>query len=264
MVYTVGMSENEQGSQTITAIERAANVLLLFTEADRADLGVTEISNELGLSKAVVHRILNSLRVKGLVEADDETHRYSLGPAAVALGLTYLNQIDVRSIARPIIRDLSAKTNETATLSLRSGSERMYIDQVTPPREVKMEVILGHPYPLHAGSSSKVILAHLDPREIEEYLTHDLLALTDATITDAARLRDDLAKIRADGYAVSYGERRSDAGSVAAAVLDHEQRPVASMSLCGPAERFRDEVPEAVELIADAAGRVSQLMGFRA
>ena len=104
------MGTSDNGSQTITAIERAANVLLLFAETDRRDLGVTEISNELGLSKAVVHRILNSLRVKELVEADEETHRYSLGPAAVALGLTYLNQIDVRTIAPKVPGTSSACT----------------------------------------------------------------------------------------------------------------------------------------------------------
>ena len=257
------MGTNDNGSQTITAIERAANVLLLFAETDRTDLGVTEISNELGLSKAVVHRILNSLKVKELVEADEETHRYSLGPAAVALGLTYLNRIDVRTVARPVIKELSDATNETATLSIRSGAERIYIDQVTPAREVKMEVVLGHPYPLHAGGSSKVILAHLPQDEVEEYLTHELLALTDATITDAGALRDELGSIREQGFAVSYGERRSDAGSVAAAIFDHERRPIAAMSLCGPAERFREEVPEASELIVGAAGRVSELLGYR-
>ena len=263
MRYTGSMSESDQGTQTITAVERAATVLLLFAESDRTDLGVTEISNELGLSKAVVHRILNSLKGYALVEANEGTHRYSLGPAAVALGLTYLNRIDVRTLARPIIRDLSDETDETATLSIRSGSERIYIDQVTPGREVKMEVVLGHPYPLHAGGSSKVILAYLPDSDIDEYLNHELPALTDATITDTAELRTELRQIREQGFAVSYGERRSDAGSVAAAIFDHERQPIAAMSLCGPAERFRAEVPEATELIVGAAKRVSQLLGYR-
>ncbi|MGI9667232.1 MAG: IclR family transcriptional regulator [Acidimicrobiia bacterium] len=257
------MTETDQGTQTITAVERAANVLLLFAETDRADLGVTEISNELGLSKAVVHRILNSLKANDLVESNEGTHRYSLGPAAVALGLTYLNRIDVRNVARPIIRELSNTMDETATLSILSGSERIYIDQVTPAREVKMEVVLGHPYPLHAGGSSKVMLAHLPLNEIDEYLNNDLSALTDATITDTGELREELSQIREQGFAVSLGERRSDAGSVAAAVFDHEGRPVAAMSLCGPAERFANEVPEASTLIVNASRRVSQLLGYR-
>lgn len=255
------MLETEPTGQTITAIERAANVLLLFTEADTNDLGVTEISKELELSKAVVHRILNSLRVKGLVEINESSHRYSLGPAAVALGLTYLNRVDVRTLARPVMRELTDQTDETATLSIRAGNERIYIDQVTPMRDVKMSVQLGHPYPLHAGGSSKVILANLPNDEIMAYMEHGLSQVTERTITDTKKLLAELTDIREQGFAVSYGERQSGAGSVASPVFDHEGHPVAAMSLCGPVERFQTEVPEATELIVDAASRVSTLMG---
>jgi len=257
------MDENEKVGQTITAIERAANVLMLFAESDTTTLGVTEISNALGLSKAVVHRILNSLRVKGLVEVNEDSRRYSLGPAAVALGLTYLNRVDVRTMARPVIRDLSELTEETATLSIRAGNERIYIDQVTPFRDVKMSVQLGHPYPLHAGGSSKVILAFLPDEQIAEYIEHGLRQVTDHTVTDPAKLRSELAEIRSNGYAVSFGERQSGAASVASAVFDHEGLPIASMSLCGPEERFKEEVPEASDLIVKAAARVSTLMGHQ-
>ena len=146
------MTEKPRG-QTIATVERAADVLNAFTDLDGADTGVTELSERLGLSKAVVHRILSSLRVKGLVELDEDSRRYSLGPASLSLGLTYLQKIDVRDEARTFLRDLSDETNETATLSVRRGNMRMYVDQVTPSREVKMIVQLGHPFPLHAGAS---------------------------------------------------------------------------------------------------------------
>ena len=85
----------ESKPQTIGAVERAADVLNAFTELDGATAGVTELSERLGLSKAVVHRILASLRDRGFVALDERTRRYSLGPASLALGLAYLQQIDV-------------------------------------------------------------------------------------------------------------------------------------------------------------------------
>lgn len=250
--------------QTITAVERTAEVLTAFARADSQTLGVTEIAHDLGISKAVVHRILNSLRAKGFIEIEPESRRYLLGPTALAVGLAFLRHVDVRELARPILRELSEKTQETATLSIRSGWNRIYIDQVTPSREVKMTVPLGRSFPLHAGSSSKSLLAYLPPEEIDEYLAiADFEALTELTITTPDRLRNELGEIRSKGYAVSLGERQSGAGSVATAILDHSERPIASMSLCGPVERFRSEVQEAAVLIVEAAHRLSRLMGSR-
>ena len=248
--------------QTIVTVERAADVLNAFTDSDGETLGVTELSQHLGLSKAVVHRILASLRGRGFVEVDEITRRYSLGPSALALGLTYLQKIDVRDRARGALRELSDVTNETATLSVRRGDVRMYVDQVTPPREVKMTVQLGHPYPLHAGGSSKVFLAHLSDPEIDGYLEHTLDRLTDLTIVDPVAIRVELVTIRKQRYSVSFGERQEGAGSVAAPILDHEGRPAAVISVCGPVERIRLEVGEIAPLLLEVTGRLSRQLGW--
>lgn len=250
-------------TQTITSIERAADVLTLFTKAGAPTLGVTQIARELGLSKAVVHRILTSLRGRDFVEIDEETRRYSLGPAALALGLTRLQRVEVRDLARPVLRELSRTFDETATLSIPAGDARMYIDQVLPDREVIMTVQLGHPFPLHAGSSSKALLAFLGEAQIERILAGALPALTASTVTDPAELRADLADVRRRGYAASAGERQADAASVAAAILDHEGTAVASMSVCGPADRFAERMDEAAAQVRAAAARISEQLGYR-
>jgi DNA-binding IclR family transcriptional regulator len=257
------MSDDASG-QTITAVERTARVLKAFSNASMPTLGVTEISQQLDISKAVVHRILNSLRVQGFIDIDPTTRRYMLGPASLAVGLAFLRNVDVRDLARPVLRELSDQTQETATLSIKSGWQRIYIDQVTPAREVKMTVDLGRPFPLHAGSSSKALLAHLPVEEIDTYVSVvGLHALTDLTITDASQLKEELAKIRDVGFAASSGERQSGAASVAAAILDHDGHPIASMSLCGPAERFQSEVEAAANVVVAASRSISQQMGYR-
>lgn len=250
--------------QTITAVERTALVMNAFAQTDNQTLGVTEISNDLGISKAVVHRILNTLRSQNYITIDPVTRRYSLGPAALELGLAFLRHVDVRDIAKPMLQELSDKTQETATLSIRSGTHRLYIDQVTPAREVKMTVVLGRSFPLHAGGSSKAILAHMEPDEIQSYVSEvGLESLTESTITDSDRLMKDLARIRRLGYASSVNERQAGAASVAAPVFDHSGGPVAAISLCGPAERFQDEADEAAALIVAAGKQLSERMGYR-
>jgi IclR family acetate operon transcriptional repressor len=251
-------------STTIGSIERATAVLRLFIDMPGPSLGITEIATALGLSKAVVHRVVTSLRDAQLLESDAESRRYRLGAGSLALGLAYLDRVDVRTLARPELERLSQATHETATLSVRHGHQRVYIDQVTPATEIRMTVAIGQPYPLHAGSSSKAFLAYLTQAEQEAYLSaRPLEALTDATIVDRAELEKELALIRERGYARSFGERQAGAASVAAPVLDHQGRPVAAVSVCGPWERFRHHCDEAAVQLLAATRDLSARLGYR-
>lgn len=253
----------EQGGKTIAAVERAADVLSLFAQSERATLGVTEIAQELHLPKAVVHRILTSLRGREFVELDADSRRYRLGPTALALGTRYLDRIDIRELARDAMRRLSDRTGETATFSIRHDSSRVYIDQVTPNREVKMTVLLGQPFPLHAGGSSKAFLAFLEAEAQEDYLrNHELTSMTPRTVTDPEKLRRELATIRRQGYATSLGERQAGAGSVAAPILDRSGHPVAVMSVCGPVERFSGEVKTVAPLLLAETQALSAKLGY--
>ncbi|WP_326552088.1 IclR family transcriptional regulator [Micromonospora sp. NBC_01813] len=250
-------------SATIAAVERAADVLLLFGRMPGDDLGVTEIADELGLSKAAVHRVLASLRGRGLISLDESTRRYSLGLEALRLGLRYLERIDVRHMGRPYLQELRDRTNETATLSVLAGSrQRMYVDQVTPAREVIMSVNLGEPYPLHAGASSRAFLAFLPAAQVEEYLASSKLeAVTALTVTDVQQLREELAQVRTQGWARSAAERKEGAASVAAPVFGHDGVPLAVVSVCGPMERFSDEFELCRDAVLDVAARFSERCG---
>jgi IclR family transcriptional regulator, acetate operon repressor len=264
----IDVTPRENGSQSIAAVDRALDVLLLFGRAarmghsGRTDLGVTEVSGELGLSKAAVHRILTSLRSRDLVVVDDRTRRYSLGPSALGLGRAYVAGLDVRSMAAEELAWLSNRSQETASLSIRVGDARIYVDQVVPDREVRMEVPLGLPYPLHAGAASKAFLAFFTEKELDRYLSENgLPAVTEATITDGDRLRSDLEETRSRGFATSAGERIAGTTSVAAPVLDPDARPVAVVCVSGPSERFTAGVGDCSRLVLEASHRLSTRMG---
>lgn len=246
---------------TVTTVDRALDVLMLFVVRENRTLGVTEIAQSLGLSKAVVHRMLSSFRSKGFLDIDDDTHRYRLGPNALFLGLAYMDRIEVRDLARPMLENLSGATKETSTLSIRSGFSRVYVDQVTPDRDVKMVVQLGKPWPLHAGASSKAFLAFLDQEEIDEYLSRKLERLTPLTITQPKALREEIAAIRRAGYAMSMGERLEGAGSVAAPVLDREGKPAVVVSVSGPVERMKKGIDRAANLLVKATEELSRRLG---
>ena len=245
-------------------MERAADILQLFVDSDAPDLGVTEIGRYLGLSKTVVHRLLASLRVKGFVILDEKTHRYRLGTASLLLGLAALERLDTRQLARPAMDELSAKTDETAILSIRSGDFRINVEQVVPAREVKMTVRIGHPVPLHAGAASKALLAFMEDHEIDEYLARQpLKRFTAATPTDRRLLRQEITEIRSTRCAYSQQEHELGVSAVATPMFDHEGRVLAVMSLCGPSDRFSSTADKATQQLLEAAQSVSAELGHQ-
>lgn len=248
--------------QRVATIERALSVLDLIAASNQEDYGVTEIARELGLSKAVIHRVLTTLLAWDYLQVDGQTRRYRLGPKALVLGSAYLKQIDLRRLILPRLQELSDRTGETATFSLRNGASRMYVDQITPNREIKMSVAIGTSYPLHAGSSSKSFLAFLPQTDQDAYLRdHELTRLTGTTLSDADALRADLAAIRARGYAISLEERQAGAASVAAPILDRHGNPIAAISVCGPVERFRQQLDTVSPLLLAVCRELSRQFG---
>lgn len=244
------------------AAARVADVLLMFANGPDA-LGVSEIARELGLSKAVVHRILQSLASRSMVRTDPGTREYRLGPGAIALGARALRDFDLRAAARPTLRRLRDLTRETTTLSALLGNSRLYLAQYESPQEIKMTVPLGRPFPLHAGSSSRAMLAFLPPETVEQVISDGLRRLASETILDPDDLRRRLRETRASGYATSRGERQEGAGSVAAPVFGVDGEVVGSISVCGPVSRFDPEtVARYVPMVRSAAAEISSMLGW--
>ena len=247
---TIGAPTPESGTE---AASRVADVLLLFAGSPR-ELGVSEIARTLGTCKAVVHRIVRSLESRQLVIANRPGGTYTLGPAAAVLGARALQRFDFRSLARPILHRLQAETGETATVSALIGTSRVYLDQVVSLQEVKMTVELGRPFPLFAGASSKAVLAYASEMLRRQVMDGPLVRLTAATVIDRRRLEHELELVRADGVAVSFGERQAGSASVAAPVRGPAGEAIGAISVCGPADRFSPEAVLDCKPIVRAAG----------
>ncbi len=242
--------------------DRVAEVLSLFISGPAA-MGVSEVARELGLSKAVVHRIFRSLSKHGFLQEGADTRAYRLGPAAVALGARGLRDLDMRRAARPVLEELRDQTGETTTLSEVLGTQRVYLDQLESRHTIRMTVELGRLHPLYAGGTGKAILAFLDKDRRESVFRQGLTRLTDTTITDPGALMTELEQIVSRGFAVSIGERQHDAGSVAAPIFDSGGLAIGALSVCGPAGRFDSEaIARYARLVIAASARVSRVMGW--
>jgi DNA-binding IclR family transcriptional regulator len=240
---------------------RVLDVLLQFMATDDT-LGVSDLARNLGVSKAVVHRALQTLVSRGFVENEPVSRKYRLGAAAVLLGVRALRSSDLRAKSMPVLERLHVQTGETVTLSVRVPNGRVYLDQIISRKEMTMAVEVGPVFPLHAGSSSKCILAFLSPARQLEVLQDKLVALTDGTITDPAVLGHELELVRACGYATSEGERQAEAGSIASPIFGMDNSIVGAISVCGPKSRVtKDFVERIAPLVVAAADEISASIG---
>ncbi len=87
--------------------------------------------------------------------------------------------------------------------------------------------------------------------------------LTATTITSPDELRAELAKVRAQGYAIDICERENGLFGVAAPVRDVAGRVIATISFSGPAERINTPLlPAWIEVLRQSADQISSVFGW--
>ncbi|MDQ7829521.1 MAG: IclR family transcriptional regulator [Armatimonadota bacterium] len=238
------------------------DLLLAFVE-DGPELGITDLSRRLALPKATVHRLVEALVARDLLRRDPHTARYGLGLMAFRLGSAFLRALDVRQAALPVMQALARQTGETVNLNIVQSGHRVCIEKVESVQDVRHFVELGRPLPLFAGASGKVLLAHLDPPAVEAVLRQQVRPLTARTVTDRGRIREELARIRQRGYAVSAGERVDGASAVSAPVRNAQGEVVAGLTVSGPSYRFTPgRVRTLIPMVLEAAAAISRSVGY--
>jgi DNA-binding IclR family transcriptional regulator len=249
-----------QKPESMKTLAKTLSVLDLFTDV-HDEWRVTDISHKLALPVATTHRIVRSLKDHGYLQRTDRA-RYRLDERALNLGSRAVHTLDVRSALQPILRDLVEETAETVMLAVPDARRRCArcVDRVEATHSLRLSIDVGECTPLHAGAIAKTALAFLDARVVEDVLAHDLEPVGPATITDAAKLHDELELIRARSWAYSYEETDVGAWGVAAPVLTLGGNLVAVIGVIAPTARHSqlatDKLAAAIQLAAAHASRL--------
>jgi len=186
-----------------------------------------------------------------------------MGPKVLTWSAVYTSGLDIRDKARPALEELHRLTQETVNLYLLDGNERVCLDFIESPQRVRVVVQRGERMPLHAGSAGKAILAFLPPERVQQILAKPLERMTPNTITNRRKLLKELATIRAQGFAVSHGERFSDALGLAAPIFDANGKVVAALNVAGPVMRFTDaDIQKLAPKMMQLAMHISRALGY--
>lgn len=243
-------------------IDRVIDILETFTWLG-PELGVGDITRALGLKKATAHRLLASLRRRGIVAQDPGTRKYRLGMKLWELGSMATSQVDWIDRVHPYLEELTHTVGETTHLAILSDSQVLYVDKVESTRSLRMPSQVGRRLPAHCSGVGKALIAFL-PDEVLAALAarRGLPRFTEHTITDLDALRAELATVRQTGYAVDREEIEDGLVCIGAPIRDHTTKVVAAISVAGPASRLQGDVltASAADVVAVAV-RMSEVLG---
>lgn len=240
---------------TVRAVERALDVVLCFT--DSAELTLTEISAKVALHKSTVHRLLASLEGRGFVIRNTETDKYRLGFRIWELAANMEYGDDPATILLPEMERLRDQVDETISLYVRDGIERIRIQAVQSSQAIRRVAPIGARLPLSVGASSKALIVFAEPAEQRELL--EALSWTDAG--ERAVFERQLGEIRRLGYATSIEEREPGAAAVSAPIFSRSHKLVAALAVSGPSNRLTlERMRECAPLIMESATRMGKMV----
>ena len=254
----------KRSDYSIKSIKRAIQVLNSFT-INKCELGVTELSKILNLHKSTIHRILVTLSSEGLVVKNQVSQKYHLGITLFKWGCIVQNQMEIRSYALPIMKDLAQRTEESVDLNIISDRKRVSIEKIESYHDIRRVIKLGESLPLYTGGSGKVLLSSWPDEEIWKFIQEEkLVSFTPNTITDPVKLLENLKEIREKGYGIAFEERILGATSIGAPILNYLGKVIASISISGPTARFDEQkISIFISLVKEAAMKISVLLGYR-
>lgn len=226
--------------------------------------GVTEMSRELGVNKSTVFRLVATLKRRGFVEQDADSHKYRLGIAVVRLASAVRSQLDLMQLARPVAERLSERTAEPVMLAVLDEGEVVNLDQVGTSSAAVTVNWSGRRNPAHAASTGKALLSRSPGGTVDKILGDGPLeSFTPNTVTSAERLHDQLAKARRDGYAFTIEELEVGLNAVSAPILDGSGDAIAALCVAGPAFRLTEaHIGEFGPMVVEAATEISRALGF--
>ena len=166
------------------------------------------------------------------------------------------------SIARPLLRELTTLTGESAKLLVIEGKKRLCLAREEGPYPLRYAVREGETFDLHAGASGKVLLAFSSEAFCSEILKQSLQRMTSTTIVDRELLEKELETVRQRGYASSIGEVVPEVAGISAPVFNHTGAILAALTVAGPIQRFAGErFQDMCRHVVSSAKKLSQLLG---
>jgi IclR family pca regulon transcriptional regulator len=236
----------ERGEHFVQSLERGLAVIRAFG-AEEPVLTLSDVARRAGLTRAAARRFLLTLADLGYVRSDGR--RFALTPRVLELGYAYLSSLSLPEIAEPHLERLAAEVRESSSVSVLDGDDIVYVGRVPTRRIMRVAINVGTRFPAYATSMGRVLLAGLDPPELDAYLARAAIRpLTPNAIATTHELRAELERVARRGWALVDQELEEGLRSIAVPIRDAGGRVVAAVNVSAHASRTSRDMVRSVLL----------------
>ncbi len=255
------MHENEV--KHIKSVEKAMKILSAFS-IEEPELGVIELSKKVGLYKSTVSRFLETLQKEDFVRKNPETGKYKLGMKMFFLGKIPVDQLDISQHAKPYLKQLSEKYDETVSLAIYDNENIISIERIMSTKQVAMRP-RGLIAPFHCSALGKAIAAYLPEKEVDNLIEKKGMApYTTKSITSPEKLKENLKEIREKGYAFDNEEHAEWVKCIAVPLRDYTNEVIGSISISIPSERLGNELyDDILKTMLGIGDKISLDLGYK-
>lgn len=249
------MTEKSTQGRSIQSDERLFDIIEYIRSEKKA--GVTEIAQELNLSKSTVHGHITALKRRGYAVKDGQEYR--LGLEFLNCGKNIQHSYDIYDIAKEKVDYLAEETGERVWYMVEENGLAYYLIGAGGEHPVNLPVQMGQSAYLHSRAAGKSILAHIPQDRAEEIIDrHGLPAETENTITDKEDLFTELEEVQKQGYGINDAETFDGVYAIGAVILDNHRNVEGALSISGPKNRI-DVDERKKELIDMITGTTNEI-----
>lgn len=246
--------------QPLLVLGKITEILDAFSLA-HPDMTLGEIQQATGLPTSTVQRLVSNMAAQGLLDRTGD--RVRIGVRMSYWAATALKDLDVLAVVNPVLKEIRDKTGETACFFKVEQNFRVCVAVAETHHALRRDMYVGKVIPLHVGSASRILLAW-NPDLAEKVLAGPLESMTDGTVTSPDELRRLITQAKADGYAITAGEREDSASGLSAPVFDAAGDILGAITISGPTVRMPQAQCEAwIDLSVGYAEQVTRTIGGR-
>lgn len=228
-----GASNLKKTPEVSSTVVRAISILNYLSKVSGPQ-SVSEISENVGFSTTIVHRLLTTFKLEGMVFQDPRSKMYSLGTVFLEYANKIITEVPVAPVIEPWLSQLRNETEETVGFYMPTGQMRICVMEYESQQEIRRSVGIGKRLPIHVGATGRAILAfqsiEMQRRQLESL-----------PLDERERLKELLQETKDNGYAINEEEITSNVAALSAPVFDNQRRVIGALSISGPLFRWNRE-----------------------
>ncbi|MGB6448656.1 MAG: IclR family transcriptional regulator, partial [Xanthobacteraceae bacterium] len=229
----------------------------------RDGIGLADLSRLVGLHNSTTFHLAKTMAALGYVRQEKDTKRYRIGRPLFALAASALDEIEMISVATPVLEELARQTGECSHFAVRMGDAIVVIARTSGPGAFQLADRVGVVRPAHCTALGKAILAALPPDQLAGLLKRTgLKPSTEKSITEISVLLREIEEIKRTAIAFDDGEFNLEVRCIAAPVKNFTGKVIGALGVSGPVWRLSNQaVKSRARIVQEAAARLSGEFG---